>query len=411
MAAIVGIGLRLPGEPDNVTTPAQFVDFVADKKSGIKPLPTGRFPPVWEATVADMRFGALAGDSVWDCDGAAFGFSPVSMAHADPQLRLALEVCIEALHDSGLTPADVQSGAASVGVFAAGGLPEHIARLASGRGAFCKHTIVGNYGCYLSNFVSQIMNLKGPSLTLDTACSSSLTALHVAMESLACGSCDAALVLGTNALLSPHFLRALGERGALSIAGNSVPFDAAADGFVRGEGAVAIVLVPNGRGGGTGAAPGGWRGASRVYADVLVTGINHDGFKASPGVPSAEAQNRLIARTLARVGVDPAHVAVMEAHATGTPTGDPIEASAVGASLGAVPGRERPLLISSVKGNFGHLESAAGLVSLAKVALGLYHGVALPMRFSGNVNRRIKLDRLNLELVTRLMPLEPAPGA
>ena len=128
-------------------------------------------------------------------------------------------------------------------------------------------------------------------------------------------------------------------------------------------------------------------------------------------MPSAEAQNRLIARTLARVGVDPAHVAVMEAHATGTPTGDPIEASAVGASLGAVPGRERPLLISSVKGNFGHLESAAGLVSLAKVALGLYHGVALPMRFSGNVNRRIKLDRLNLELVTRLMPLEPAPGA
>ena len=325
-----------PTDPLQPTPSSSSSDFIAHKQTAIGPLPPGRFPPVWQNAVASMRFACLSGDRVWHAETVAFGMPLAGVAHADPQLRMALEVAGEALHDAGIPAADIASGDASVGVFAATGLPEHVARLVSGRGAFAKPTIMGNYACYLANLVSQALGLTGPSLTLDTACSSSITALHVAMESLASGSCDAALVIATNALLSPHFLRTLGENGALSTRGTSLPFDAAADGFVRGEGAVAMVLVAGDAGAlRVARVP---RASCRVYADILVTGINHDGRETNPTEPSAKAQTALVRRSLARARVGAAHVALMEAHATGTPAGDPIEAAAVSEALGGRPG-------------------------------------------------------------------------
>ena len=237
----------------------------------------------------------------------------------------------------------------------AAGLPENVARLSSGQGACSKYTIMGAYPCYLSNWVSTGFDLTGPSLTLDTACSSSLYALQVACESMAAGSCDAALLIGVNALLSPHFFRTLAENGVLSFSGSSIPFDAAADGFVRGEGAVAMVLLP-GPAAAAARLPRVPRSACRVYADVVATGANHDGWKSMQGAPSAKAQVSLIKNALARAGVDPAHVAMAEAHATGTVAGDPVEAKALSAAFGMAPGRGAPLPVTSAKATFGHLE-------------------------------------------------------
>ena len=185
--------LPFPRPSTNPPSLSTLSDFIARKQTAIGPLPPGRFPPVWQDAVASMRFACLSGDRVWHADAVAFGMPLVGVAHADPQLRMALEVSVQAVHDAGILIADLASGDASMGVFAATGLPEHVARLAAGRGAFAKPTIMGNYSCYLANFVSQALGLTGPSLTLDTACSSSITALHCAMESLASGSCDAAI--------------------------------------------------------------------------------------------------------------------------------------------------------------------------------------------------------------------------
>lgn len=324
---------------------------------------------MWQAALgeqAGLKFGCLSGDRIWDADAAAFGYPAPAIAQADPQIRMSFEVATEALHDTGMPPSALRAGAASVGVFAAQGIPEHVSRLSSGAGAaFSKMTIAGNYSTFLSNVVSANFDFRGPSITIDTACSSSITALHLAVESLVCGSCDAALVVATNALVSPLFLRALAENGVLSATGRSLPFDAAADGFVRGEGAVAMVLVAADVGGlrPVPRVPGVTWAAVRVYAHVISTGANHDGAKIQMTEPSGAQQAALIRFALARAGVDAAAVALMDMHATGTPVGDPIESAAVSAALGAGAGRAAPLLIGSVKGNFGHLESAAGLVS------------------------------------------------
>ena len=424
-------------------TPSHHPDFLASKKCAIGPLPPNRFSPVWQAAFggpdAGLRFGCLSGDRLWDLDAAAWALPRSATAMADPQLRMAAEVAADALHDTGLLPARLVGGAASVGVFSAGGLPEHVARLAAGQGtALGKAALYGAYPCLLANTISSSFDFKGPSYTVDSACSSAISALHLAVESLLTGSCDAALVVATNSLVSPLFLRALAENGVLSATGRSLPFDADADGFVRGEGAVALVLVasadapvagvPRGVPAPAPAPPGARppfrvpglaREAVRVYATVLATGANHDGTKIQASEPSGAVQADLLRAGLRRAGVDPCEVALMEMHATGTPVGDPIESRAVGAVLGAgaggaAGGPATPLLIGSVKGNFGHLEAAAGLVSLAKVALGLYYRSALPTIAAGGAgafNPAIGLDALGLQVVTDVTPLAARPAA
>ncbi|MEL7174216.1 MAG: beta-ketoacyl synthase N-terminal-like domain-containing protein, partial [Pseudomonadota bacterium] len=234
----------------------------------------------------------------------------------------------------------------------------------------------------ISNRISQTFGYDGPSLTVDTACASGLTALHLAAEALRSGEIDTAVVGAVNALLQPWNFVGFSQAAMLSPRGLCRAFDADADGYVRAEGAVALVLRRL-----EDAAAGGepMRGVLRA------TGTSADGLKPGLSRPDTAGQAALLRRVHGAAGLPPGRLAFIEAHGTGTPVGDPVEAAAIAGALGdarCALGLD-PLPIGSAKSNVGHLEPAAGLVGLLKAALALEHGLLPPTLHVARVNPEV----------------------
>jgi phthiocerol/phenolphthiocerol synthesis type-I polyketide synthase D len=246
----------------------------------------------------------------------------------------------------------------------------------------------------LANRISYVLDLRGPSLTVDTACSSSLVALHLAKRSLDARECDLAIVAGVNLILSPAVTVNFDRSGAMAPGGRCRPFDADADGYVRSEGCLAVVLTRP-------------EDADGRHVTVVASAVNQDGRSNGLMAPNPLAQQDLLAEVYSGI----AHQAVcyVEAHGTGTPLGDPIEATALGTVLGK--DRARPLLIGSIKSNLGHLEAAAGLAGLVKAVLALEHGRIPPTMHYRRPNPRIDFDRLRLAVADRSTPLPPDGNA
>ena len=220
---------------------------------------------------------------------------------------------------------------------------------------------------------------------IDTACSSALFAFHAARQAIVSGEIDVAIVGGVNLLLTPIPFVGFSRAAMLSPSGLCRPFDHRADGYVRAEGAVAVVLA--GR---------AWADAVGLNPRSLVVGsaINSDGGANVLSVPNAARQAALMARVYAEAGVDPASVSFVEAHGTGTAVGDPQEATAIGQALGRH--RDRPLPIGSIKSNIGHLEPAAGLAGLLKAQLALEHGLLPATLHIESLNPDIDFQGLNI---------------
>ena len=254
--------------------------------------------------------------------------------------------------------------------------------------------MLGNTLSLISNRVSHAFDLRGPSLTIDTACSSSLVALHHAVEALNAGQMEVAIVLGVNMLLSPFPFIGFAQASMLSPEGLCRPFDANAQGYVRGEGGVALVLRR---------ADATLVDAPRCYGRIVATGINADGRTVGVSLPSAESQRALIERIYAQAGVKPDDLAFVEAHGTGTRVGDPAEARALGEGLGRH--RRRPLPIGSVKSNIGHLEPASGVAGMLKAMLALEHDLLPPTLHVSEPNPDIPFGNLNLAIARQAVAL------
>ncbi|WP_103063714.1 type I polyketide synthase [Actinomyces qiguomingii] len=395
--AIVGMACRFPG--------AQTVsDFWANIRGGvdsISEVPADR----WNATSffssrgvrgrSRTKWGGFISD-VTSFDAEFFGISPREAETLDPQQRLLLEVAYEALEDASLTE-DILGGL-RVGVFVGGFTLEYMMMQLGGSeySGVTPHTATGSMMTLLANRLSYVYNFRGPSVTVDTACSSSLTATHMAVTSLERGECDIAVVGGVNAIMSPAYMVAESRAGMLSPTGTSHPFDGSANGYVRGEGAGVVVLMP-----GDGVDPG----RQSCYATIVASGVNQDGASEGITVPNGDAQSDLTRLTLARAGLSSNEIAFVEAHGTGTPVGDPIEANSLGRVLGE--GRKSPCYIGSVKANIGHLEAAAGVAGLIKAVLELHHGEIVPQLHVNQVNSAIDLEALNLAIPTGVVPLGP----
>jgi acyl transferase domain-containing protein len=392
--AVVGIGCRLPGSVDSADGLWEFLRAGGDA--------IGRVPPDrWAAYRAVSREHAAIVDGVTPhggflddvagFDAAFFGIAPVEAAEMDPQQRLLLEVAWEALEHAGIPPTSLAGGGTGVFVGAAG--DDHGRRMLADLPGITGRSGTGAAVSVIANRLSYLLDLRGPSMTVDTACSSSLVALHLARQSLVMGECDTAIVAGMNVLLSPAVTLNFDRASAMSPTGRCRPFDAAADGYVRSEGCLALVLrrLPDAR-----------RDGDRVLAVVHGSGVNQDGRSNGLMAPNPEAQEALLRRVYATTGIPPAEVSYVEAHGTGTPLGDPIEAGALGAALGDGRSPDDPLLIGSVKSNLGHLEAAAGLAGVAKVVLSLHHGMLPPTLHHTRPNPAAELDRLGLEVVAGL---------
>ncbi|MFJ5781465.1 SDR family NAD(P)-dependent oxidoreductase [Streptomyces hydrogenans] len=392
--AIVGMSCRLP----EATGTHGFWELLRDGRTAVTEIPDDRRDGISGSVGFDdgARFGAFL-DGVGDFDAAFFGISPREAAAMDPQQRLVLELAWSALEDAGIVPAALAGSAASVFV---GSLRDDYAGLvlSGGDAAITPHTNTGTHRGVIANRVSYALDLRGPSVVVDTAQSSSLVAVHLAAQSVRSGESPVALAAGVNLNLLAEGALGAKRFGGLSPDGHSYVFDARANGYVRGEGAVVLVLKP---------LSAALADGDDVYAVIRGSAVNNDG--ATPGltVPSAQAQERVIRAALRRADLAPGQVQYVELHGTGTPVGDPVEA----ASLGAVfadrdadgAGRaEDPLLVGSVKTNVGHLEGAAGITGLLKTVLAIRNRrIPASLNFE-TPNPAIPFDALGLRVHTAL---------
>jgi phthiocerol/phenolphthiocerol synthesis type-I polyketide synthase C len=328
-------------------------------------------------------------------DAAAFGFSPREAAQMDPQQRLLLEVTWEALEDAGLPPSSLRGG--QVGVYIGASATDYADLPLLDLGAIEPHFMVGNSLSILSNRISYVYDFRGPSLTVDTACSSSLAALTEALRALEAGAIDLAVVGGVNVFSSPAPFIGFSRAGMLSPTGRCRPFSARADGYVRSEGAIVVIL-------GRADEAGGY---AKPRALIRAAGLNSDGRTNGISMPSVAGQRALITQLYADAAIHPNTLAFVEAHGTGTRVGDPIEAEAIGLALGSQ--RPEPLPIGSIKSNIGHLEAASGLAGLAKAVLALEHRVLPATLHLDEINPEIAIDRLGLRFAGNAIPL-PSSG-
>nr|APD72085.1 type I polyketide synthase 1 [Streptomyces sp.] len=392
LVAIVGMAGRFPQAPDLDA----FWELLITGGDAVGPVPQERWDP---ARVIDptREIQAVGGfiDGIDGFDAEFFGISPREAEVLDPQQRLMLETVWHTLEDAGEVAAGLRGSRTGVYV---GGLwhDYELLRKDSGAGA-TQHSIVGNSLDMVSARLSYFLGLTGPSLTIECSCSSSLVALHQACQALRSGEIDAALVGGSNLMLTPEVTIGLTHFGGLSPTGRCHAFGAGADGFVRGEGVAAVYLKSYER---------AVRDGDRVRAVIAASAVNNDGGGESLVTPNPQAQRELLRRVYGTGGVPAGRLAYVEAHGTGTVRGDAAEADALGEVLGAARTGGR-LHIGSVKTNIGHLEPAAGLAGLFKAVLALEHGTVPASLHAEELSPDIDFDGLNLAVAREPLPLEP----
>ncbi|WP_367319610.1 type I polyketide synthase [Streptomyces sp. HUAS ZL42] len=394
--AVVGMSCRFPGAPGSE---AYWQLLHAGESAVSDRVPDGRPGLPGDAVIRPAGFL----DSVDAFDPEFFGITPREAASIDPQQRLMLELAWETLENAGIVPAAIKGTRAGVYL---GAIWDDYARLVHQYGAesVSHHTITGVSRSIIANRISYHLGLRGPSLVVDSAQSSSLVAVQLACESLRKGDCALALAGGVSLNLVPEGFMVAEKFGALSPEGRTYTFDDRANGYVRGEGGGVVVL----------------KTLSRALADGdtihgLIRGgaVNNDGGGDNLTAPSRAAQEDVLRRAYAQAGVAPEAVRFVELHGTGTPLGDPIEAAALGAVLGAGSGRaaDSPLLVGSVKPTIGHLEGAAGIAGLIKAVLCVRERTLVPSLNFRSANPSIPLDELRLRVNDGLSPLDTPDGA
>ncbi len=394
--AVVGLSCRFPGAEDAEA----YWRLLRDGVDAVTETPSSRWSvadlydpdPDAPGKLATRWGGYLAAPA--DFEPQFFGISPREAATLDPQQRLLLEVAWEALEDAGYPPDRLIGSLTGVFVGISGGDYGQML-LAGDRAELDMYFATGNAHSLAAGRLSYVLGLQGPSLAVDTSCSSSLVAVHLALQSLRRNECRLALAGGVNLILTPEATIAMSRAHMMSADGRCKAFDASADGFVRAEGCGLVALKR---------LSDALADGDRVLAVIHGSAVNQDGRSNGLTAPNGPAQESVIRQALADAGVNGGDIGYVEAHGTGTSLGDPIEAGALGAALGAGRPPERPLWIGSVKSNFGHAESAAGIAGLIKVILMLQHQSIAPSLHLNRPNPYIPWDALPLKVPVALTP-------
>lgn len=389
--AVVGLATRFPGD---MNSPEETWQALLEGRDAITDLPEGR----WSEFMEEPRLAELIkkartrGGYLKDIkgfDSEFFALSKTEADNIDPQQRMALELTWEALEHARI-PASSLRGEA-VGVYIGTSVADYSFLAMSDPTVTHPYAITGTASSIVANRVSYFYDFHGPSVAIDTACSSSLVAAHQAVQALRSGECDVAVAGGVNALITPAVTLGFDEIGqVLAPDGRIKSFSSDADGYTRSEGGGMLVLkrVDDAR-----------RDGDQILAVIAGSAVNHDGRSNGLIAPNPDAQADVLRRAYKDAGINPRTVDYIEAHGTGTVLGDPIEAQALGRVVGRGRPADKPALLGAIKTNIGHLESAAGAASLAKMVLALQHDKLPPSINYAGPNPYIDFDASHLKVL------------
>ncbi|WP_332979349.1 SDR family NAD(P)-dependent oxidoreductase [Microcoleus sp. A003_D6] len=404
--AIVGLAGRYPGAK-NID---EFWQLLMSGVDAIREVPDERWdhkliydPDRGNPTSSYTKWGGFLEDAD-KFDPLFFGISPKEAELMDPQERIFLEVCWQALEDAAYTPSGLSAGRVDLGVKAGvfvGVTWGSYQLLAAEEWARGRVVIPGASHWTVANRVSHVLNWSGPSMTVDTACSSSLVAVHLACEAIHRRECDLALAGGVNLYLHPSKYVGLSQQQFASSDGRCRSFGIGGDGYVPGEGAGAVVLKPLAQAVSDG---------DRIYGVIRGSSVNHGGRTHGYSVPNPAAQAAAIERALEQSGFGADSLSYVEAHGTGTELGDPLEIVALSRVFGGRREIGEPCAIGSVKSNIGHLESAAGIAGLTKVLLQMKYGKLVPSLHAETPNPSILFENTCFRLQRDLTDWTPGSG-
>ena len=396
--AIIGMSCRLPGGVDSIE---RYWALLTEGRSGITEVPPSRWSldAFYDADPEApgkmyTRYGGFVQD-IDRFDPLFFGVSPREAASMDPQQRLLLEVSWEALERAAQSPDRLEGSRTGVFVgisatdYATSNIRSGLLREIDAYGG------TGGVNSVASGRISYVLGLQGPNFPIDTACSASLVAVHQAVVSLRSGESTLALAGGVNVTLLPEGTVYFSKLKALAPDGRCKTFDAAADGYVRGEGCGMVVLKR---------LSDAVRDGDTVLAVIRGSAVNHDGRSNGLTAPNGVAQEAVIRDALAAANLSPDAIDYVEAHGTGTPLGDPIEVQALAATYGRNRDPQRRLILGSAKTNIGHLESAAGIAGLIKAVLAIQHAEIPPNLHFKRPSPFIAWHEMPCQVATERMP-------
>jgi len=391
--AVIGLACKLPGGED----PEAFWRFLEAGNDGTREIPADRWdvdrfydPQPGVPSKMYTRRGGFVSE-VDQFDPQFFRIAPREAVGIDPQQRLLLETVWQALEDAGLIPERLVGS--DTGVFLGISTNDYGQILSQSAQSSSNNAQAGagNAASVASGRISYTFGFQGPCMAIDTACSSSMVAAHLAVRALRQRECAIALVAGVNLMLSPEITINFCQGRMLSPDGRCKTFDAAADGYARGEGCGVLVLKR---------LSDAQADGDRVLAVIRGSAVNQDGRSSGLTAPNGRAQVMVIRKALEDARLEPGVVSYVEAHGTGTALGDPIEMQALAEVFAAGRPTQEPLVVGSVKTNIGHLEAAAGVSSLIKVVQALRHQRIPAHRNFTTLNPHITLDGFPIEIPT-----------
>jgi len=400
--AVVGMAGRFPGAGDvgtfwqNLCDGMESISFFSEEEL----LASG----VDAAHIADPNYVPARPvlDDVTGFDAGFFGLSPRMAALTDPQQRLFLEVCWEALEQSGYAAPEHRS---RVGVYGGANLSTYLLQMPEeallGGDVSTYEIIMGNDKDALTTTVSYLFDLHGPSMAVQTFCSTSLVATHLAMQSLRNGECELALAGGVSIRVPDKIGHLYGPGGMETPDGHVRTFDAKAGGSLFGDGAAVVALKR---------LPDAIRDGDHIWSVIRGSAINNDGaLKVGYTAPSVVGQARVIADAMADAGVTGEDISYIEAHGTATELGDPIELAALARAFGETA-ENQYCPIGSVKTNIGHLDRAAGVTGLIKTSLALRDAVIPASLHYTTPNPEIDFENSPFYVNTVLSPWQTRDG-
>ena len=397
--AIVGMGCRFPGDADS---PAKFFNQLLEGIDPVTETPADRWAvdrfhsdQTQAKGKSYNRYGGYLSGDVYGFDPRFFGISPREAMAMDPQHRMMLETCWEAIENAGIAPTSLRG--TNAGVFLGLMTQDHAVMAMADLNNVEAYTAAGNGIGVCAGRVAHTLGTNGPTLSVDTACSSSLVSLHLACQALHNNETGLAIAGGVNLHLSPAMNVMMCQANALAADGRCKTFDEEADGYGRSEGCGVVVLKRLSE---------AQRDNDRIYAVIKSSAVNHDGHSSALPVPNGRAQQAVMAEALRKAGLKGSDVFYVEAHGTGTQLGDPIEVDAIQQVYGTNRSMDQPVYVGSVKSNIGHTEAASGIAGVIKSALALRHRIV-----PGNLHFRqpsslIPWESCSVSVIDRNLALE-----